>query len=153
MDERRVIRCRSCNLNQFLPSSGNCRRCHIVLEPPPESPIRVEVRVKQKIQSFDRGESARGRYYGFSQQSCSLGFALKLIRLAHGYSQKDMERFGYFRTYISKLENGKAIPGLESLRKLAEHYETSAYAVISFAELLAQKQNPQVRVAQGFPLV
>jgi len=36
-EQREVVRCPGCQLNQLMPHSRQCRRCHVALEYPPGS--------------------------------------------------------------------------------------------------------------------
>ncbi len=104
---REVLRCDHCSLVQFSTSSLLCRRCHKPLEveePEPIVPSAVEV----------MGTRAPGG-------RCSkIAVRLREIRQARHLSQRQLAaRLDVPRTYISKIENGRAMPTLSSLERLA----------------------------------
>jgi len=106
---REVVRCMfaDCKLMQFRPSSSLCRRCHRPLDaeesarpgPTPAEPPSIDP-------STEAGLKVAGQ--------------VKEIRRARHLSQRQLAgRMQVPRTYISKIENGKAIPTLHSLERLA----------------------------------
>lgn len=106
---REVVRCNfpDCKLVQFKPSNSLCRRCHRPLEI--EEPVRpgpVPVENLTVNPSTEAGLNVAGQ--------------VKEIRSARHLSQRQLAgRMQVPRTYISKIENGKAIPTLSSLERLA----------------------------------
>ncbi|MGO9316997.1 MAG: helix-turn-helix domain-containing protein [Terracidiphilus sp.] len=110
VETREVLQCKysECKLVQFRPSNGLCRRCHRPLnieEPVRPGPIPVE------NPPFDPAAEAGLRVAG----------QVKEIRRARHLSQRQLAgRMQVPRTYISKIENGKAIPTLSSLERLAD---------------------------------
>ena len=53
---------------------------------------------------------------------------LKRLREAQNLSQGDIqERTGLFRCYLSRLENGRTVPSIETLEKLARSMEVPLY--------------------------
>ncbi len=109
MEMREVVRCTfsDCRLTQFKTSNNLCRRCHRPLEI--EEPVRpgpVPVEVHPVEPSAEAGLHVAGQ--------------VKEIRRARHMSQRQLAgRMQVPRTYISKIENGKAIPTLSSLDRLA----------------------------------
>jgi transcriptional regulator with XRE-family HTH domain len=109
VETREVVRCTfaDCKLIQFRPGNSLCRRCHRPLEieePVGLGPIAVESR------AVDPATEAGLRVAG----------QVKEIRKARHLSQRQLAgRMQVPRTYISKVENGKAIPTLSSLQRLA----------------------------------
>jgi transcriptional regulator with XRE-family HTH domain len=54
-----------------------------------------------------------------------IGDRLREMRKAKNLTQGDIEkRTGLFRTHISRLENGRTVPGIETLEKMARALET-----------------------------
>ena len=110
VQSREVLRCDRCRLVQFRTSGGHCRRCLKPLEadeptpaPLPLAPVQAAPR-----QELDVAQAVRG------------------IRHARGLSQRQLAtRMEVPRTYISKIENGKAMPTLSSLERLASALEAS----------------------------
>jgi transcriptional regulator with XRE-family HTH domain len=111
LQSREVLRCEHCSLVQFRTSNSMCRRCHKPLDVE-EVPAPIEV-----IAAVDAPAS---------NLDCGLRVAaqVKDIRKARHLSQRQLaSRMQVPRTYISKIENGKAIPTLGSLERLAAALE------------------------------
>ena len=110
MEEREVVRCAfsDCRLTQFKTANNLCRKCHRPLEieePVRPGPVAVDLRPIEP--SAEAGLHVAGQ--------------VKDIRRARHLSQRQLAgRMQVPRTYISKIENGKAIPTLSSLDRLAE---------------------------------
>src|SRR5271154_1286840 len=108
---RAVLRCEHCSLVQFMTSNSLCRRCHKPLEidePEPLSPALVAV----------PGRS------GSDNGGLQVARAVRDLRLERNLSQRQLAgRMQVPRTYISKIENGKATPTLSSLARLAAALE------------------------------
>jgi transcriptional regulator with XRE-family HTH domain len=116
VDSREVVRCDRCLLVQFRTTNNLCRRCHTCLdadEPevaaaPPE-PVAVP---------------SNGNGNGHSHLQVAL--AIRSLRLRSGLSQRQLAlRMQVPRTYVSKIENEKAMPTLSSLQRLATALEVS----------------------------
>ncbi len=108
---REVLRCEHCLLVQFRTSNSMCRRCHKPLDME-EVPAPVEV-----IAQSEAPPSATDAGLRVANQ-------VKDIRKARHLSQRQLaSRMQVPRTYISKIENGKAIPTLGSLERLANALE------------------------------
>jgi DNA-binding XRE family transcriptional regulator len=94
-----VVRCDRCRLVQFRASHNRCRRClmpFVVAAPPPPEPV-VEVEAHPDIAA---GVRAWRQQRGLTQKQ--LAFAAHLPR-----------------TYISRIENGRILPGLSTLERVA----------------------------------
>jgi len=110
VETREVLHCKysDCKIVQFRPVNGLCRRCHRPLdieEPVRPGPIPVD------NPPVDPATEAGLRVAG----------QVKEIRRARHLSQRQLAgRMQVPRTYISKIENGKAIPTLSSLERLAD---------------------------------
>jgi transcriptional regulator with XRE-family HTH domain len=109
VEAREVLRCEHCSLVQFRTSSSNCRRCHKALDP------------------AEMEHSIPGEAFEPNHESDNLGTgihvarAVKDLRRRHELSQRELAgRMGVPRTYISKIENEKAVPTLGSLARLAK---------------------------------
>jgi len=108
---REVLRCEHCTLVQFRTSNSMCRRCHKPLDVE-EIPTATEALrpVEAVASSADAGLRVAAQ--------------VKDIRKARHLSQRQLaSRMQVPRTYISKIENGKAIPTLGSLERLAAALE------------------------------
>lgn len=117
LDAREVVRCEHCALVQFRTSNSLCRRCHKPLdieEIPALGPVAVP----------DRAETA-------ADASLQVAAQVRDIRRARHLSQRQLaSRMQVPRTYISKIENGKAIPTLGSLERLAEALEVDVCQLV-----------------------
>jgi transcriptional regulator with XRE-family HTH domain len=108
---REVLRCEHCNLVQFRTSNSMCRRCHKALDiEEPPTPIEAIATAEAAPSNTDAGLRVANQ--------------VKEIRKARHLSQRQLaSRMQVPRTYISKIENGKAIPTLGSLERLANALE------------------------------
>ncbi len=107
VETREVMHCRFCNLIQFRTSNSLCRKCHKPLDVEESArfgPVPVEAYLAES--SAEAGLKVAGQ--------------VREIRRARHLSQRQVAgRMQVPRTYISKIENGKAIPTLNSLERLA----------------------------------
>ena len=107
VETREVVRCEYCTLVQYRTSNSLCRRCHKPLDI--EEPI---VLGPQPVPSPAHSAAEAGLH---------VATQVRDIRKARHLSQRQLaSRMQVPRTYISKIENGKAIPTLGSLERLAE---------------------------------
>ena len=108
---REVLRCEHCTLVQFRTSNSMCRRCHKPLD---VEEVAAAVEVLTAIESVPSAQDAGLR----------VAAQVKDIRKSRHLSQRQLaSRMQVPRTYISKIENGKAIPTLGSLERLAAALE------------------------------
>jgi len=108
VETREVVHCRFCKLVQFRPNNSHCVRCH--------RPLDVEEPVRPGPIPVDRPPMDPAAEAGLRVAS-----QVKEIRRARHLSQRQLAgRMQVPRTYISKIENGKAIPTLSSLERLAD---------------------------------
>lgn len=111
VEAREVLRCEHCSLVQFRTSNSLCRRCHKPLEIEEPEPL-----VPQLV--TESTPSAPGA------PSLDVASAVRDIRRSQKLSQRQLAgRMQVPRTYISKIENGKAVPTLSSLERLARALE------------------------------
>lgn len=104
---REVLRCDYCSLVQFSTNNLLCRRCHKPLEVEQPEPIVSCIR-----EVTDTRPSA-GRF-------SKVAVRLRELRQSRHLSQRQLAaRLDVPRTYISKIENGRAMPTLASLQRLA----------------------------------
>jgi len=108
---REVLRCEHCLLVQFRTSNSMCRRCRKALDVEEiPAPIEIVAPSETPVHSTDAGLRVAAQ--------------VKDIRKARHLSQRQLAgRMQVPRTYISKIENGKAIPTLGSLERLASALE------------------------------
>jgi transcriptional regulator with XRE-family HTH domain len=113
VEAREVLRCDHCSLVQFRTVNSLCRRCHKPLEmeePLPKAPQLV-------VAALETPEEDGG---------LQVARAVRDIRRGRSLSQRQLAgRMQVPRTYISKIENGKACPTLSSLQRLANALEVN----------------------------
>ncbi len=105
VEQREVLRCDHCSLVQFRTANSLCRRCHktLEIEPPAPVPAPLELVPPQPAEA-----------------GLQVATAVRDLRHVRNLSQRQLAaRMGVPRTYISKIENGKAMPTLSSLDRLA----------------------------------
>jgi transcriptional regulator with XRE-family HTH domain len=108
VEQREVLRCDHCSLVQFRTTNALCRRCHKCLEVEEPEPVAPLALVTPKE----------------TQDGLQVATAVRDLRHVRNLSQRQLAtRMGVPRTYISKIENGKAIPTLGSLERLADALE------------------------------
>ena len=111
VEAREVLRCDHCSLVQFRTSNSLCRRCHKPLEMEEPEPLVPQL-VTESSPSPTGGSGL------------DVARAVRDIRRSHKLSQRQLAgRMQVPRTYISKIENGKAVPTLSSLERLARALE------------------------------
>src|SRR5208337_358957 len=111
VETREVVRCDFCSLVQYRTTNSLCRRCRkpLDVEEPPH-PVLQLVPHPASPASAEAGLQVAGQ--------------VRDIRKARHLSQRQLAgRMQVPRTYISKIENGKAIPTLGSLERLAAALE------------------------------
>ncbi len=109
VDTREVVRCTyaDCKLTQFRPVNSLCRRCR--------RPLDIEESHKPGPIPLDQPLVDPSTEAGLK-----VAAQVKEIRRARHLSQRQLAgRMQVPRTYISKIENGKAIPTLGSLERVA----------------------------------
>ena len=107
VDTREVVRCEYCRLMQYRTSNSLCRRCHKPLDF--EEPAQLAPQLVTSQPAPNSGDAG-------SQVAAQV----RDLRRARHLSQRQLAgRMQVPRTYISKIENGKAIPTLGSLERLA----------------------------------
>lgn len=106
VEQREVLRCDHCELVQFRRATPTCVRCKRSLEvqAPEPAPLPLTL-VPPPVAQEGRLQVAT---------------AVRDLRHARNLSQRQLAgRMNVPRTYISKIENGKAMPTLSSLSRLA----------------------------------
>lgn len=105
VEAREVLRCEHCSLVQFRTNNSLCRRCHKPLEM--EEPESLQPQLAPPAPEP-------------GAETINVARAVREIRASRSLSQRQLaERMNVPRTYISKIENGKAVPTLGSLERLA----------------------------------
>jgi transcriptional regulator with XRE-family HTH domain len=114
-NERDVLKCTYCKLVQFRTKSAECRRCKRSIEI--ERPVVVPLTVVASS-----SEPAQG---------IQVATAVRDLRHVRNLSQRQLAaRMNVPRTYISKIENGKAMPTLSSLDRLARALDVDMSALL-----------------------
>src|SRR5579862_2168492 len=107
VETREVVRCEYCRLMQYRTSNSLCRRCHKPLDI--EEPVHLSPQLVTSQPVPDVQEAG-----------LQVAAQVREMRRARHLSQRQLAgRMQVPRTYISKIENGKAIPTLGSLERLA----------------------------------
>ena len=115
--EREVLRCAHCSLVQFRTSNDICRKCKKSLLPdlPKVQPIAIAAEP-------EGAPAAEG---------IQVASAVRDLRRVRNLSQRQLAtRMNVPRTYISKIENGKAMPTLSSLDRLARALQVDISALL-----------------------
>jgi transcriptional regulator with XRE-family HTH domain len=116
--DREVLRCESCKLVQFRTSSEICRRCKKSLLPEQPKLQPAIALVPEPLAKSESGE-------------IQVATAVRDLRHVRNLSQRQLAgRMGVPRTYISKIENGKAMPTLSSLDRLARALQVDISALL-----------------------
>jgi transcriptional regulator with XRE-family HTH domain len=132
-DMREVIRCVDCLLVQYRTQSGFCRRCGVILPnakvktiptPPKVEYIAPATLISKKVESELKAFPLR----------------VRKEREAKSWTQYDMARLtGVPRTYISRIENHRLLPGLSMCLLIRSSLEVSLDWLVS--GLLPRKIN------------
>jgi transcriptional regulator with XRE-family HTH domain len=118
VDSREVVRCDHCHLVQFRTTNNLCRKCRTSLDEDEPEPI---LEVHAPVEAPASGHHSH----------LQVASAIRMLRQKAGLSQRQLAlRMQVPRTYVSKIENEKAMPTLSSLQRLATALE------VSMAELL-----------------
>jgi len=111
VETREVVRCDFCSLVQYRTANSLCRKCHKTLDV--EEPVRPTLQLVPHAAAQPSAEAG-----------LQVAGQVRDIRKARHLSQRQLAgRMQVPRTYISKIENGKAIPTLGSLERLAAALE------------------------------
>jgi transcriptional regulator with XRE-family HTH domain len=127
--DREVLRCDHCKLVQFRTSAETCRRCKKSMLPEQPKPQAVIALVPEPAAPAAAGE-------------IQVAAAVRDLRHVRNLSQRQLAgRMGVPRTYISKIENGKAMPTLSSLDRLARALQVDISALLRDAPTRAQDES------------
>ncbi len=114
---REVLKCEHCKLVQFRTASDSCRRCKKSLLPELPKPVAAISLVPEPVAAPVEG--------------LQVASAVRDLRHVRNLSQRQLAaRMGVPRTYISKIENGKAMPTLSSLDRLARALQVDISALL-----------------------
>ena len=121
VEQREVLRCDHCSLVQFRTANASCRRCHKSLVIPVHEPVPAPLAIVPAQPVNDSG--------------LQVAAAVRDLRHVRNLSQRQLAaRMNVPRTYISKIENGKAMPTLSSLDRLARALEVDMSALLRDAK-------------------
>jgi transcriptional regulator with XRE-family HTH domain len=113
VDSREVVRCDHCHLVQFRTNNNLCRKCRTSLDEDEPEPI---MDVPPPVEAPTNGHHSH----------LQVASAIRMLRQKAGLSQRQLAlRMQVPRTYVSKIENEKAMPTLSSLQRLATALEVS----------------------------
>lgn len=122
VEQREVLRCDFCQLVQFRTASNSCRKCKKpldVVEAKPAAPALTLVPPPAAAES----------------EGLQVAKAVRDLRRVRNLSQRQLAtRMNVPRTYISKIENGKAMPTLGSLERLARALQVDISALLRDAK-------------------
>lgn len=127
VNDRKRIRCVPCNLVQFVNKSHTCVKCKQPFNRPKAPPV---VQVKPVVVVDLTGVKLKTEAYW-------LPLALAYVRTKHGLSEREVAaRAGFQRTYISKVENGSALPTLSTIPRYCEALNVEPVYLIRITEFL-----------------
>ena len=118
--EREVRKCEHCKLVQFSTPTNICRRCKksLVAEQPKPQPAITLVAAQPTVAEP-------------KDDTLQVANAVRDLRRIRNLSQRQLAgRMNVPRTYISKIENGKAMPTLSSLDRLAKALQVDISALL-----------------------
>ena len=118
--EREVRKCEHCKLVQFSTPTNICRRCKksLVAEQPKAQPAIALVAAQPPVAEPP-------------SDKLQVADAVRDLRRIRNLSQRQLAgRMNVPRTYISKIENGKAMPTLSSLDRLARALQVDISALL-----------------------
>jgi len=138
VETREVVRCDFCSLVQYRTTNSLCRKCRKPLdieEPAPLAP--------QLVPPSPAAASA--------EAGLQVAAQVREIRRARHLSQRQLaSRMQVPRTYISKIENGKAIPTLGSLERLADALEVDMRQLVRDSR---SRREEEVAAIMGDPFL
>ena len=128
-DPREEIRCGRCLLNQYVTMNRLCRKCRTPLAP-------VEEIEAEPIMSIPDTFRPLGDTMQFQ-----IAQRVRDLRKLRGKNQREIaSRMGCARTYISKIENGFALPNIKQIARFAGAFNITAYEFMLTAEEI-RRQN------------
>lgn len=132
VETREVVRCEHCRLMQYRTSNSLCRKCHKPLDI--EEPVHLAPQLVTSSSDFLVEDAAS-----------QVATQVRDIRRARHLSQRQLAaRMQVPRTYISKIENGKAIPTLGSLERLAAALEVDVSKLVRDARSRREEEVAEI---------
>ena len=127
VEQREVLRCDHCSLVQFRTANAMCRRCHKCLEVEEPEPAPAPLALVPTPTAQEGG--------------LQVATAVRDLRHVRNLSQRQLAaRMNVPRTYISKIENGKAMPTLSSLDRLARALQVDISTLLRDANNRRQEE-------------
>ena len=116
---REVVRCGECSLVQFRTLSDKCRRCLKAL--PSLKPLVEEpVAALENSDNYDAGDDGQPMARAERNRRVGMGARLRACRIKMGLTQIEMaEKLSIPRTYLSRIENDRLLPGPLMIAKFA----------------------------------
>jgi len=138
VESREVVRCDFCSLVQYRTSNSLCRKCHRPLDIEEPAPLLLQLVTAQPAAAS-------------AEAGLQVAAQVREIRRARHLSQRQLaSRMQVPRTYISKIENGKAIPTLGSLERLAAALEVEVSQLVRDAR---SRREEEVAAILGDPFL
>lgn len=110
---RSSAKCGHCELVQYVTPKNTCRRCGRILIPDEEE------------------KSSQGISVHREKMGECIGTVIRSLRKEKGFSERKFaEILGVPRTYIGKVETGRAVPRLPNLERLARGLDLSVFALV-----------------------
>jgi transcriptional regulator with XRE-family HTH domain len=135
-EAREVLRCEHCSLVQFRTVNSLCRKCHKPLDIEVPEPVAAAITL---VPAHKQEESG-----------LQVAQAVRDLRHMRNLSQRQLAgRMGVPSTYISKIENGKAMPTLSSLERLASALQVEISALLRDSSS-RQKEETAILMADPF---
>lgn len=130
-NERELRRCAACELNQFVASNKNCRRCGEPLFPPRLPPLPHKK---------PTGKSAPSK----PDLTKAISLALRAARLARQMSQAQVaDAIGAMRHHVCRIERGLTLPLPPSLVRFAQAFELRPQFLLLMAETMLEGADPE----------
>jgi transcriptional regulator with XRE-family HTH domain len=127
---RDVVRCHRCHLVQYRTLSDLCRRCEQALPEPPRPDLASNGAFNNNAEGTihsnhfpadQEGQQERIHSRTRTARELTIGRKLRELRDQRHLTQQEMaSKAGVPRTYISRIENARLLPGPVMLRRIAD---------------------------------
>ena len=145
--ERAVARCGVCNLNQYVPTNGCCRRCDAPLDQitkPEAGASASELFASHKSDVLSSSLVSERKHR--SRWTTALALVLLNERRQRKLSQSDVsQRASLPRTYISRIETGRLGISFSTLAQYAKALGLTVSEIVTRAELMVANVRPDVQ--------